>query len=454
MNRQKRWLYGLLLILVLLGCTVGWSFSDMIDDEAHHAGATQQDLDCLRKGLGCGAIERQPDPPVGSETKGMEEVHIDLVARHDIEEWTPPTLPPLRDPSVPCPDKYLTVNTHTWGRHHNQLQSVVHGILMAHLLNRTFVLGHFRHAKAWHDVRSFYSFEELGRYFCIKDAASAQLLHERSVGCFGQDIHDMPLGKQNHLKCDPKALFPKSFPIPGFKTTIETAIPKLRAAQQRLINLSGELAFFLRPGLRFMAMGYGLLRPSKEVQEEVDRFSKATYGEGQDYIAIHLRYREGTCSAEIETDFVKNFNISPKLLGELHAQCKVNFTYTSVTLRNVLGISSTGDPNILPYPAFLASDHQNKAAEMDLLTKGAVFYSGKYHTEEIGGLHGLATDYFLLRKGSVFIGNSASSVSQNTCFARLLTMPWKRACTGWDISLFHEMTTTAAASLALSIFKD
>eukprot|EP01059_Diplonema_ambulator_P014631 TRINITY_DN25560_c0_g1_i2.p1 TRINITY_DN25560_c0_g1~~TRINITY_DN25560_c0_g1_i2.p1 ORF type:complete len:349 (+),score=46.55 TRINITY_DN25560_c0_g1_i2:100-1047(+) len=314
MVKPRHRVCALLLLLGLVGGNLTWSFYNSLGSGLHDP-VEVESLDCLRKGRGC----RAQGTLQTSENVVTEEpaVHIETKVMKSSREakWDLPALPPLRDVNKPCPDKYLTVNTHTWGRHHNQLQSVIHGLLMARLLGRTFILGHFRHAKAWHDVRDFYSFEELGRYFCIAEMAdvAAKLKHEKSIACFGQDIHDMPIGKHLHLKCDPKAHFPKSFPIPGFKTVIQDVVPKLAAAAHRIINLSGELAFFLRPGLPYMAVGYGLLRPSAAVRDEVQRFTEATF-KGQDYIAIHLRYREGTCAAEIETDFVQNFNITGKLV--------------------------------------------------------------------------------------------------------------------------------------------
>ena len=55
---------------------------------------------------------------------------------------------------------------------------------------------------------------------------------------------------------------------------------------------------------------------------------------------------------------------------------------------------------------------KNNTNTQDLISRGALPYTGKFHTNEVGGLSGLATDYFILRHGHVFVGNTASSVSQ------------------------------------------
>ncbi|KAJ9470159.1 hypothetical protein DIPPA_32772 [Diplonema papillatum] len=365
----------------------------------------------------------------------------------DARDWSPPALPAR---VANCPRRYLTVNPHTWGRHHNQLQTTVQGIVAAHLLNRTFVIGHFRHAKRWFDARDFYSFSELARYFCIVDIETAKkdLAGDRSVACFGQTVDEMPIGKQLHLKCRNLGPVAKSFPIQTFKQVVREAWPKLRRAAATVINVSGQLAFYLRPGLPLLAQAFGLLRPAKDVGDEVASFLSKTYGPNPRYLSVHLRYREGTCNAEIDTEFAHTFAIDAPLLDELREQCKVNSAYISKTLRASLGssVESAGsNPDKFPLPTFLASDHQNKTAEQELVVRGAIMYDGLYGTQEVGGLKGLATDYFLMRSGYIFIGNSASSVSQNTCFGRLLYMPWRRACAGWKTALFREMMTTDIA---------
>eukprot|EP00755_Sulcionema_specki_P001079 Sspe_Gene.25880::Locus_10507_Transcript_1_1_Confidence_1.000_Length_1479::g.25880::m.25880 len=364
------------------------------------------------------------------------------------DKWSPPGPPPPRPET--CPSRFVTVNTHTWGRHHNQLQSTIHAILTAHLLNRTFIIGHFRHAKQWHEATELYGFSRLSKHFCIVDAQTAHRMlgTDRSITCFGQHIHDTPVGKRLGLRC--RSLHhsvPKNFALSVFREVVRNALPSLVASSSRVINLSGQLAFYLRPGLRMLSQGYGLLEPAPEVAAEVARFQREGLG-GAEYLAIHLRYREGTCVAEIHEEFTKSFNISDRLMGELIEQCTINFGYVRRVLHDSLGAAADGLSTRFPYPTFLASDHQNKSAEQDFLSRGAVFYSGRYHTKEIGGLKGLSTDYFLMRGGHAFVGNSASSVSQDTCFGRLMSLPWRRACVGWRLGFFKTWAVTALASLA------
>ena len=83
---------------------------------------------------------------------------------------------------------------------------------------------------------------------------------------------------------------------------------------------------------------------------------------------------------------------------------------------------------------FVASDHQNATLDAVFAAKGALAYSGRWHTKELGGLEGLAVDYFTLRAAHTFVGNTISSVSQNVCYARL-ARPFDTACAGWRCSL-------------------
>eukprot|EP01062_Namystynia_karyoxenos_P003646 TRINITY_DN11307_c0_g1_i1.p1 TRINITY_DN11307_c0_g1~~TRINITY_DN11307_c0_g1_i1.p1 ORF type:complete len:522 (+),score=168.38 TRINITY_DN11307_c0_g1_i1:90-1568(+) len=370
------------------------------------------------------------------------------------DPWDPPGEPSWFAPRrARCPERFLSVNTHTWGRHHNQLQSTILALLAAQLLNRTFILGHFRHNHKWSDVREYYSFALLQRHFCMVDFPTAvRLLRgEKQVECFGQAIDDMPLGKQLRVKCrngfGPVERF---FDQHQFRKVVADAMPHLLASKARIINLSGQLAFFLRPGLRVMAQGFGLLQPAPDVDEEIQRFANETYGRGTEYLGIHLRYREGQCMNEIQSDLQTTFNISTALMAEMQEQCTINFKYTERVLRNALGshaMDARSDPNRFCCPAFFASDHQNRTAELDFLNRGAVLYKGRYHTKELGGLKGLSADYFLLRRSHTFIGNSASSVSQDVCFGRLIHVPWRRACAGWHLPFFRDFAHTAIADL-------
>ena len=278
-------------------------------------------LRCIRDGT-CGGNKNIASEAVIFEKSEGEQVTED--------RWISPGWPPAIKGE--CPDRYLTVNTHTWGRHHNQLQSVMNGLVTAHLLNRTFVLGHFRHAKNWFSVSDYYDFSELAFHYCIIDHSSMiAKMKDRpkpSVSCHGQNINDLPLGKSLGLKCSGKS---ESFSNFNFKAIIDQKLIILKKDTSTILNLSGQLAFYLRPGLNHISQSFALLKAAPAVKAEVDLFQQMTFG-NSDYVAIHLRYREGTCIQEIDTDFVKAFNISAELHRSLQVQCKINYAYSKRVL--------------------------------------------------------------------------------------------------------------------------
>ena len=361
------------LFLAALLTTYGFVFlPDLSKDEEYPTKVLPSNrLKCLRNPELCQETAGQTDvvktaEPIVDITKFV----IGEDSTLPQEEWTGNvlTVPPTFRRQV-CSNKYLTVNTHTWGRHHNQLQSVMHGLLAAHILNRTFVIGHFRHAKKWYSVKDFYSFQEISKHFCVVDFSDRKLKAIHDVHCMGQSIEETPFGKHIGAKCK-RNTFAKAFDNTKFKDFVAKAVtqftddPQVRGAD--LINLSGQLAFYMRPGLHLMSIGYGLLQPSQSVGEEVSSFIKRAFGEGSEFVSIHLRYREGTCFKELETDFLKSFKISDALFESLQEQCKVNHAYTKKMLALSLGTAaavSGVEPNAFPFPTFLASDHQNKTVE-------------------------------------------------------------------------------------------
>ena len=110
----------------------------------------------------------------------------------------------------------------------------------------------------------------------------------------------------------------------------------------------------------------------------------------------------------------------------LQAQCRMAPRYVS---------SVIADNGASHHAVFVASDHQNVTAETALTSQlhAATMYRGKFPTKELGGMKGLATDFFLLVGARWFAMNQVSSISQNACYARL-----GRACSGCLQIELHE----------------
>eukprot|EP01060_Flectonema_neradi_P011334 TRINITY_DN18424_c0_g1_i1.p1 TRINITY_DN18424_c0_g1~~TRINITY_DN18424_c0_g1_i1.p1 ORF type:complete len:430 (+),score=55.84 TRINITY_DN18424_c0_g1_i1:97-1386(+) len=331
--------------------------------------------------------------------------------------------------TVQCPDKYLFVNTRTWGRHHNQLQSFLFGIVASKLLNRTFILGHFRHNHGWLETTDTYDWTNIQHSYCVKHPTDKSIsLQSRDMECFGQDVRDTPFGKHRKLKCKNfNSQTPKHFTRFVFQEVVPKVFKELWASTSKLVVLSGQVAFYLRPGLRLLKPVFAKLQPSADVGGEVSRYVQTVF-EGRQFIALHVRAREGQCQEEITADYTtpstKMYNVTKEIVDTLAGQCGITPEVLK-RFRTESGIK----------PAFFASDHQNPSLDQAFVAASAIPYKGRFHTNELGGLKGLAVDYFILRSSSLFIGNTISSVSQDVCYARLSSMPFSRACAGWNEDL-------------------
>ena len=331
-----------------------------------------------------------------------------------------------------CPEKYLFTNTHTWGRHHNQLQSFLFSIVASKLMQRTFILGHFRHNHAWIESTLAYSWEEISKEYCVKLPSDTGItLRSSDIECFGQDLKETPFGKSRKLKCKKfNENAPRHFNRFIFQDVVPTAFKHAFKSNSKLVVLSGQIAFYLRPGLRLLKPVFSLLRPSPDVQREVSRMVNNVFG-GKKFISVHVRAREGQCQEEIALDYsnpsTRMYNVSREVISTLASQCGITPAVLQ-EFRLKYKIES----------AFFASDHQNPSLDKSFLSVDAIPYKGSFHTNEIGGLCGLAVDYFILRSSHVFIGNTISSISQDVCYARLSSMPFSHACAGWDESLISD----------------
>lgn len=338
-----------------------------------------------------------------------------------------PSLPPdgiATFDAASCPNRYVFANTHTFGRHHNQLQEMMNTIIWASRLNRTAVLGWFRHNHAWIDPKEFYDFDQVARRYCVV-TADRMMANLRSKGgitaeCFGQGFADTPLKRfvGRAARCVHAAGVPRYYNSRYGARVTRTFLPRILASPADILVLSGEVAFFMRAGLALHAAAYRHLRPNAEIAAEVTNFEKSKLGHaaGSGYFAVHLRQRERECMKEVRD----SFDDGAAHLGRLGAAARtVISTQCAVTVPHVrclqqsLGLRDT-------FPMFLASDHQNLALEQDLVAHGAVMYEGgRFHTREIGGLKGMAVDFFLMARARYFTGNQLSSVTQNACFMRL-----------------------------------
>lgn len=354
-------------------------------------------------------------------------------------QQTPLDAARLRKRRPPCPDRYIFVNTHTFGRHHNQLQEMINLVAWAERLNRTAVLGWFRHNHRWLPPSELYNFSEIQKHFCLVtpeqfgaaiSAGGGGRRAKLSAVCFGQGVADTPL-KRFGVSCRMVSGVPANYNVRrGARLTRQYFDMVVESADARLVVVSGEIAFFLRPGLAAVSAVLALLEPANEIAAEVDAFiarrlsptaaaaNVSSRAQPLPYFALHLRQREAECMREVTDSFEDGKDLLGTLAGDerrvIEAQCAITLPYVR-SLQASLGFRVSAET-----PMFLASDHENMVLERALLKEGAVPYEGgRFHTKEFGGLPGLTVDFFVMVRAAYFTGNQLSSVSQNVCFVRL-----------------------------------
>lgn len=334
-----------------------------------------------------------------------------------------------------CPNRYLFVNTHTFGRHHNQIQEFMNIVAWAKTLNRTAVIGYFRHSHKWIDPNELYDFSGIYASYCAIPATAfgeewRRLADAKTAVCLGQGTMDTPL-KRYVRKCHMVPGIPAYYDARyGATTTLTFASllwEKKELRDATFVGLGGEIAFFLRPGLVEMAALVSRIRPTKIIADEILAFQKkqslisSLSSEDRDgvergYFGIHLRQREKECMKEVMNSFADGAarlqSLSSEQKSAIETQCALTVTYVEKVMATTKAKKET--------KLFLASDHENRVLEENLVTRGAVMYtSGKFHTKEHDGLQGLAVDFFMLQESQFFTGNQLSSISQNCCYARL-----------------------------------
>ena len=342
---------------------------------------------------------------------------------------TPLPPPKMADPAAECPTKYVFVNTHTFGRHHNQLQEFLNIAVWAKRFGRTAILGWFRHNHKWMDPSELYDLSDIMQHYCLITPAEFQ---KRNGGakvdaiCFGQGIADTPLKRYGKIKCSMSKDVGAHYNVRHGMNITEGFLPKLLEAKETMMVLSGEIGFFLRCGLESYAAIYSLLQPAKEIADEVEAFLRRalwddSHGGPKPYFGLHLRQREKDCLKEVYESFedgvmdLASVNADERTV--IKTQCAMTVAHVAA-LQQSLGFVPKG--NTLDGAMFLASDHENMVLENSLVAAGAIMYKGgKFHTKELGGMKGLAVDFFVLTRGKYFTGNQLSSVSQNVCYIRL-----------------------------------
>jgi hypothetical protein len=341
-----------------------------------------------------------------------------------------------------CPQKYLFVNTHTYGRHHNQLQEMMHLAAWAQRLGRTAVLGWFRFSRRWVPAQEFYNFTRIMESYCVitpEEMVQRIGRAERSsltptVACLGQKFDDTPLKRllkgPAKMKCRLDPSIPSHYNTRnGMRITQEYFNSHVTKAQETLLVLSGELAFFLRPGLAEMAALFGLLEPANHVRDVVTAFKRKNFGSAEipPYFGIHLRRREQECLKEI----TESREDGGELLKAMDDDAwRIVSTQCAITVDHVKALMASLRLLMDHQPMFLGSDHQDMKLEKALVDRGAVMFG------DDGGLLGLSVDFFMLGEGMYFTGNQLSSITQNVCYRRLGR---GRGCNGFipSFSYYH-----------------
>jgi hypothetical protein len=254
-----------------------------------------------------------------------------------------------------CPRRYVFVNTHTFGRHHNQLQEMLNLAIWARSLNRTAVVGWFRHSHKWTPMDSLYDFSALQRDYCVVSVATFasewKTVADKSAVCVGQDIKSTPIKAYVRCRLLPgvPAHYDARYGVTSTKPFIGLATSEPSVTAATFLGLSGEIAFFIRPGLLEQVAASMRVQPVPEIVEEARSFAaKAGLrldGGSEDpsaaratatstassrpapYFALHLRQREKECMKEMNHSWTDSQGLLSGLTEEtrrrISGQCAV-----------------------------------------------------------------------------------------------------------------------------------
>lgn len=382
-----------------------------------------------------------------------------------------------------------------FGNHHNHLEFIIQGIAWARMLNRTYVLPVFHREDRKLDPEYLYSFKAIrGAGYCVigydEFVKAYRNLQSPTVRQYQLSydylkLHDgwtldlnyillfnappplaTPPLEFTNLNCDPtntRECHPVRFSMLRSDSTIHR-VPEPSEMIETIAVMDPFLGFEVRPTLPETIVLYSLLEPAPAIAADMeDYLAKAGVRADREelpLIALHLRFREGTCERELlgyrptqlrliafETDNVADilsdcYWTSDTLLEFSSAfyetdRHRVNDTKNDTVVGTFLGYDNDAQHHVREAvekakDAFYGSQSfkilwrpkdTNVQTYARFHTRGELSPAGglsvNWVNPRVESLHSLAVDFFVMSRGRYFRGNMLSSVSQHVCLRRL-----------------------------------
>lgn len=316
-----------------------------------------------------------------------------------------------------CPPRYVFVNPEGFGGHHKQLQQLLNIAIWARKIGRTAVLGWFRRGDEWISATEYYDFTRVIDSYCVvtpqqmleRIAANLDVPLRQSASCFGQNFEDTPLTRyvRGAFEC---AMAPS---VPSLRHgddhLTQQLLNRVKAVNETLLVVGGELAYAIRGGIGEYAAIFGLLEPSAAIRSTVQsiRTSKIS----PLYVGISLR-GENSCLQIVAQRRKEEggrllASVSSNAWRLLEQQCEL-------TLEDIERFMAIVNIRFDHQSTFVGSKYVDAKVETALKELGAVT------NDELDiSFESLAADFFLLSGGKYFFGNQLTSIAQNACYRRL-----------------------------------
>eukprot|EP00759_Apiculatamorpha_spiralis_P011785 PhF_6_TR19009/c0_g1_i1/m.27865 len=298
-------------------------------------------------------------------------------------------------PPPHCPDRYLYVGT-KFGRHFNQITSIIAGVVLAQEWNRTFVIPSFHQSGRRYQVQELYTFTLQNKYCVImEEQFLSSFSGKLGVGCIiMRGVDEIPTNPGNRFFCEKRefAKFKKNL------TLVRSVSQKLNA--HRVLQI--PLVIYLAPQISTHCV-WKYVAPSSVIQKAVRTFQEKYTLPTNGYSAIHLRSLEGSCSDRIrEEGFLGN------------TQHPLPYNMCSDNPNDIVsGIGASAGTKF-----FMADDRQRPKLSAGLKALGGVQMDEKF--PELSPLQSMLVEFWLLVESKTFANNPLSTLSSNVCRKRFV----------------------------------
>eukprot|EP00667_Euglena_gracilis_P012967 EG_transcript_13346 len=378
---------------------------------------------------------QQFEKSIGLNSSDVGLSFADHIMSHKVSNRQSSKLRPyLQSLPAGCSSKQFMFVTTSYGQHSNQLIALLNAFVIAKLLNRTLVVGHFVY-NSYHSLATYNTTDDghaepdrkrgvINRRYIVPHELYdfSKFTEQGYCHTFRDDFFEAHPAPQDAECFRPDKSFIRMWDTRCTKTVITRRLQghravALAAASTAWLIYFPETYWLLPEGAQ---LPYSLLQPSPLIQHEVDHF-KATILQTPTYTAVHNRMLKSSghsvCERSLEELLGLMQPVSDQQRARILRQCRLDWAYIE---------EAQAEAGVAGQKIFLATDRQRVELDKALMAHGAV----SYHTGIFRPTspYGLLVDFWLMVDSALFICNMASSIDWNVCNVRLA---WGAPCYNW-----------------------